>query len=79
MSAARLLAVSRKEAIQLRRDLRSLLLAFLLPIFLIIFFGYAITYDVKNIEMAVLDQSNSEESRALVESFVSSGYFRILE
>jgi len=79
MSAARLLAVSRKEAIQLRRDLRSLLLAFLLPIFLIIFFGYAITYDVKNIEMAVLDQSNSEESRALVESFVSSGYFQILE
>jgi ABC-2 type transport system permease protein len=43
---------------------------------LLIFFGYAITYDVKNIEMAVLDQSNTSRSRALIESFESSGYFR---
>jgi len=79
MSLSRLLAISRKEAIQLRRDPRSLILAFLLPLSLILFFGYAITFDVNSIEMAVLDQSNTESSRLLTESFVRSGYFRILE
>ena len=54
-------------------------LAFLLPIILIIFFGYAISYDVTNIRMAVLDRSQTQESRAFVEAFESSGYFRVTE
>jgi ABC-2 type transport system permease protein len=79
MNLTRLWAVSRKEAIQLRRDPRSLAMAFLLPVALLIFFGYAISYDVKNIEMAVLDESGSERSRALIEAFESSGYFNVIE
>ena len=78
MNIGRLLAMSRKEAIQLRRDPRSLLMAFMLPVLLILFFGYAISFDVKNIELAVLDQSNTAPSRDLVERFESSGYFDIL-
>jgi ABC-2 type transport system permease protein len=78
MNSARLLAVSRKEAIQLRRDPRSLALAFLLPVALILFFGYAISFDVKNIRMGVLDESRSEASRALVEAFRASGYFEVV-
>ena len=78
MNLTRLLAMSRKEAIQLRRDARSLAMAFLLPVALIIFFGYAISFDVKNIEMAVLDQSHTEASRSLVQSFERSGYFNII-
>ena len=77
MNFGRLWAMSRKEAIQLRRDMRSLILAFLLPVALILFFGYAISFDVKNIEMAVLDESGSEVSRSLTEAFASSGYFDI--
>ncbi|MEE9133647.1 MAG: ABC transporter permease [Gemmatimonadota bacterium] len=78
MSLARLLAMARKETIQLRRDTRSLVMAFLLPVFLILIFGYAISFDVKNIEMAVLDESRSEASRDLIERFESSGYFKIV-
>ena len=52
----RLLAISRKEVIQLRRDTRSLTLAFMLPMFLLILFGYAITWDVEHIPTAVVDQ-----------------------
>jgi ABC-2 type transport system permease protein len=78
MNLTRLLAMSRKEAIQLRRDPRSLLMAFMLPVLLILFFGYAISFDVKNIELAVLDQSNTAPSRDLIERFESSGYFNIL-
>lgn len=77
MNIARLLAMSRKEWIQLRRDPRSLIMGFVLPIFLVLFFGYAISLDVKNIELAVVDESQSNASRALVERFESSGYFDI--
>ncbi|MBI3608924.1 MAG: ABC transporter permease [Nitrospirae bacterium] len=71
----RLLAISRKEVIQLRRDTRSLILAFLLPMFLLILFGYAITWDVKNIPTAVVDQDRSARSRELIDAFRSSGHF----
>lgn len=75
MKFTRLLAMARKEAIQLRRDSRSLILAFLLPVVLLIIFGYAISWDVKNIKTAVLDQDNSQQSRELLDAFRASGYF----
>ncbi len=78
MSLSRLWAMSRKEAIQLSRDTRSLALAFLLPMVLLLFFGYAISFDVKDIKMAVLDQSQSQRSRSLIEAFERSGYFTVL-
>jgi ABC-2 type transport system permease protein len=78
MNLARTWAVARKEALQLRRDRRSMILAFLLPMALIVFFGYAITFDVTNIELAVLDRDQSQDSRLLVETFESSGYFRVV-
>jgi drug efflux transport system permease protein len=77
MSIRRMLAMARKEAIQLKRDRRSMILAFVLPMMLIIVFGYAISFDVNNIELAVLDESHSAESRQLIDSFQSSGYFRV--
>ena len=52
-----------------------MILAFLLPIFLLLFFGYAITWDVRNVPVAVLDQDRSVASRELVRALVSSGYF----
>jgi ABC-2 type transport system permease protein len=79
MNRRRLLAISRKELIQLRRDTRSLLLAFLLPVLLLVLFGYAITFDVEDIATAVLDQDRSARSRELLEAFKSSGYFTVRE
>lgn len=79
LSATRLLAVSRKEVIQLRRDPRSLALAFLLPVLLLVIFSYAISWDVADIRTVVLDQDRSARSRALVDAFRSSGYFSVRE
>ncbi|MFZ5875646.1 MAG: ABC transporter permease [Nitrospirota bacterium] len=75
----RLLAISRKELIQFRRDTRSLLLAFLLPVLLLVLFGYAITFDVEHIATAVLDQDRSARSRELIDAFRASGYFTVTE
>ena len=78
MTWRRLWAVARKEIIQLRRDPRSLALAFAIPALLLVLFGYAISLDVRNLDLAVLDQSRSEASRRLVSTFTSSGYFRVV-
>ena len=79
MDLHRLLAMARKEWIQIRRDPRSMILAFALPPFLLLFFGYAITWDVDDIRLAVVDQDRTAASRRLVEAFVSSGYFTVTE
>ena len=76
-SATRLLAIARKEVIQLRRDRRSMIFAFILPLLLLVIFGYAISWDVKNIAAAVLDYDQSSSSRAVVDALRSSGYFTI--
>ena len=75
----RLLAIARKEIIQLRRDPRSLVLAFALPLFLLVLFGYAITWDVTHIPTAVVDQDRTARSRDLLSAFRSSGYFDLSE
>jgi drug efflux transport system permease protein len=78
LSRTRLLAISRKEVIQLRRDPRSLALAFALPVLLLVLFGYAISWDVRNIRTAVLDQDRSAASRELLDAFRASGYFSLV-
>ncbi|HSR16073.1 MAG TPA: ABC transporter permease, partial [Gemmatimonadales bacterium] len=75
ISAMRLWAMARKEMIQLRRDTRSMVLAFVLPLFLVLVFGAAISLDVTHIPFVVLDRDRSGSSRELVEAFEASGYF----
>ncbi len=77
MNAGRLAAISRKEWLQLRRDPRSMVLAFVLPVFMVLFFSYAITWDLEDIPLAVVDHDHTAESRLLVERFTSSGYFTV--
>ncbi len=77
MSRRRLLAIARKELTQLARDPRSLVLAFLLPVLLVLVFGYAITLDVRDIRLGVLDLDGTQESRRLVDRFEKSGYFSV--
>ena len=77
MSRTRLLAIARKEVLQLRRDSRSLAMAFAMPLALLLLFGWAISWDIRDISTAVLDHDRSARSRELLEAFEASGYFRI--
>ena len=79
MNLGRLLAMARKEAIQLRRDPRSMTLAFVLPVLMLLFFGYAISWDVRDIKLAVLNEDGSQRSREIIEVLEGSGYFRVAE
>ncbi len=74
---SRLLSIIRKEFIQIFRDPRTLALILVMPILQLFLLGYAATTDVKNISLAVWDQSHSSESRALLDAFRSANYFTI--
>lgn len=51
----------------------------LVPIIQSIVFGYAVTTDVKEIAIAVMDRDNTPESRRIISDFASSHYFRIVK
>lgn len=72
------IAVVKKEVRQLKRDHRMLFVIFSFPVLLLIMFGYAINFDVKNITLAVLDQDRSTMSREIINSLESSGYFNVV-
>ncbi len=77
MSPYRTLAIFRKEVKQLMRDKKLLFVLFFFPVFLLIIFGYAVNYDVKNITIAVYDESKSAESRGFIEGITQSEYFTL--
>lgn len=70
--------IIRKEFIQAFRDKRSRILLFLPPVIQLFLFGYAVNMDIIDIRLGVMDLSHSQQSRALVESFDSSRYFRVV-
>jgi len=74
---SRLLSIVRKEFIQIFRDPRTLGLIIVMPIIQLFLLGYAATTDVRNVPIAVWDQSRSPESRALLDAFRAADYFRI--
>jgi len=74
---SRLFSIIRKEFIQIFRDPRTLGLILVMPIVQLFLLGYAATTDVKNVPIAVWDQSRSPESRALLDAFRAADYFRI--
>jgi ABC-2 type transport system permease protein len=70
-------AVARKEWLHVIRDFRSLIMAILIPMMMLVLFGFALTLDVDNIPMAVWDQSGTTQSRELISRFGGSRYFAI--
>jgi ABC-2 type transport system permease protein len=73
----KVLAVGRKEFRQIARDRRSLMVLLFVPAFFLLLYGYALSFDVQNIQLAVLDHDRSQASRELVNAFVKSGYFQL--
>ncbi len=66
-----------KEFMQFRRDKKMFMVVLIAPVLQLIFFGYAVTLDVKNIQTVVLDNDRSQESRDLIEKFEKTGYFTV--
>ncbi len=67
----------KKEFYHIFRDRKSLLIIFLMPIAQIILFGFALTNEIKNSNIAVLDNAKDESSRAIIHRLDASRYFNI--
>lgn len=74
----KVLAVGRKEFRQIRRDRRTLMILLFIPAFFLLVYGYALSWDIRHIALAVEDQDQSSDSRALISAFVNSGYFDLV-
>ena len=74
---SRLIALIRKEFIQIRRDPRTLVILLLIPIMQLFLLGYAATNDVRNVPLAVFDQDRGVEARKLLEAYRAADYFRL--
>jgi ABC-2 type transport system permease protein len=74
----RFLAVIYKESILITRDKQSLFLILFFPVFMLLLYGYGITFDIDNVPVAVLDYSKSPASRDLINKIKSSGYLNVI-
>ncbi|CUS76327.1 ABC-2 type transport system permease protein [Candidatus Kryptonium thompsonii] len=77
--AQALLNIISKEFTQLSRDVRSVIIIVLIPLFLLIVFGYGVTMDIKNVNLVICDFDRSEFSRNFIEKFISSGFFSLYD
>ena len=69
------LSIAVKEFRQIARDRRTLLILLFVPAFFLLLYGYALSFDVRNIPLAVEDNDRSSASRDVISAFVNSGYF----
>lgn len=76
-SRRRVVALAAKEARHIVRDPRTLYLALAMPVLLLVLFGYAISFDVDRVPLAVIDRDGTAASRWLTERFVASGELEV--
>lgn len=76
-SLRRALSIAKKEKFHILRDPFTLTMAVILPVLLILIFGLAIEFNVKDIKLVVHDTDRTMSSRKLAEVFSSSQYFEI--
>ena len=74
---ARLWAYARRETVELLRDPIRLAFALVGPIILMLAFGYGISFDIENLQMAAFDQDDTPQSRQLLDGFSGSRYFSV--
>ncbi len=78
MSFTRFLAVARKEVVQIFRDSRSLIIVVIMPVILVLLFGYGVNLDLKGLPVYVYDRDGSQQSQDLLKRFQASDYFEVV-
>lgn len=67
----------RKEFYHIFRDARTTMILLLMPVILIILFGYAITTEIKRVPIAIFDQSRDELTLKMTDRLNASEYFEL--
>lgn len=74
----RLAMIAWKEFKQIGRDRRMLGVSIVLPVFMVLLYGYGINLDVRHVRVAILDQDRSAASRRVIEAFQNTDYFNVV-
>ena len=75
---SRIKAIAEKEVFHILRDSRTLAIIFIMPLLQLIIFGYAMNMEIRQVPLVVDDSALSSNSRALVDAFVHTDYFRLV-
>lgn len=75
-SPMRLRGLIRKEFLQILRDPSSIAIAFLLPVILLLLFGYGVSMDARHVPLATVVEQPDATTASLVGAFRQSPYFR---
>lgn len=68
-----------KEFYHIFRDKRSLFILFGMPVAQILLFGFAISNEINNVDIAILDKADDKNSKEIIENLQASKYFNVLE
>lgn len=67
-----------KEFYHILRDKRTLFIIFGMPVAQILLFGFAISNEIKNVDISIYDQAKDENSKKLIAKIDASSYFNVL-
>ena len=73
----RIRALTLKETRQVIRDPSSIAIGCVVPLLMILLFGYGLSLDIKHVSVAVLDEDDSSDGAALIGAFRLSPYFQV--
>lgn len=73
-----LLSIVKKEFYHIRRDPQTLWIVIAMPIVMLFLYSYAITLEMRQIEIVITDQSKTPESRQYIENILSTDFFRLV-
>src|SRR5207302_4471489 len=76
-SLRRVLALVRKEALQVRRDPTAFLIAGVLPLLLLFIFGCGVSLDLRRVPVAVVVEATTPEADSLLAAYRNSRYFEV--
>lgn len=76
-STARLVALVRKESVQVVRDPAAILIAFVLPVVMLFLFAYAVSLDLRRVPIGVVLESEAATAQSLAAAFSASRYFEV--
>ena len=79
ISPRRLRAMALKESLQILRDPSSILIAFVLPIILLLIFGYALNLDTGRTRIGIAQQDGGEAAASLAQAYRTSRWFEVVE
>lgn len=67
----------RKEFCHIFRDKRTMLILLVMPVVLIVLFGFAITNEVKDTRLSIIDKSKDHITRRIIDRFEANRYFTV--